>query len=67
MYSYFAHPNNMRMTYYRHFFVSFRYSTKLFIGSIKALIHAIIPSLYVTSTTELVLQLNSDLLGLMKK
>ena len=61
MYSYFSHPNSVKMSYFEHFKVSFIYSYQLFIGSIKALIHAIIPSLYITSTSDVLREINKDL------
>ncbi len=61
MYSYFRHPNRVCMSYYQHLKTSFYYSSQLFIGSIKAFIHAIIPSLFITSTTEIVNDINNKL------
>ncbi len=62
MYSYFKHPNNLKMSYFQHFLISLKYSRKLFTCSIKALIHAFIPFLFTTSTTSLVMKLNSEIL-----
>ena len=64
MFSYFKHPNNLKMSYFQHFFISLKYSRKLFICSIKSLVHAFIPSLFTTSTTALIMKLNSELLML---
>lgn len=53
-FSYFIHPENVCMSYIKHLCLSMNFSKKLFISSIKAFIHAIIPSLYITSTSDLV-------------
>lgn len=59
MYSYFSHPNSVCMNYYKHLSVSFNYSKIFFIASIKAFIHAIFPSLFITSTTLTVCNINN--------
>ena len=40
------HPESVGETYIQHFFVAIRFSLKLFISSIAALIHAFIPALF---------------------
>jgi hypothetical protein len=47
------HLTEVNMTYTEHFINSFDYSTIFLIASIKALIHAIIPSQYKTSSSDL--------------
>ncbi len=37
------HPESVGETYFEHFFVAIRFSCKLFLSSIAALIHAFIP------------------------
>ena len=53
IYSYFSHPNNVCMSYLKHWTLSMYYAQRMFFGSIKALIHAFIPFLYKTSTTNI--------------
>ena len=48
------HPESVGMTYYEHMLGSLHYSYLFFVGSIKAGIHAVLPFLYETSTTDLV-------------
>ena len=52
-YSYFDHPNQVCLTYYQHWNLSMYFARTLFIGSFKAVIHAFIPSLYKTHTSDL--------------
>ena len=40
------HPKSVGETYIQHFFVAFRFSLKLFMTSIAALIHAFLPALF---------------------
>lgn len=53
MYSYFDHPNKVCMSYFEHFKLSLGFSKIFLIGTFKAIIHAFIPSLYITSTSDL--------------
>jgi hypothetical protein len=53
-YSFFDHPNKNCMTYLEHSKLSLTLSSKLFLGSVKAFIHAFIPAIFETSTTVLV-------------
>ena len=62
MYSYFEHPNSVKMSYFEHLYLSLGFSYKLFISSFKALIHALIPSLFITSTTDVVNEISYELL-----
>ena len=55
------HLDDAKMNYIEHFTFSFYLGTSLLVGSIKALIHAFVPALYSTSTSELSDALN-DLL-----
>ena len=43
LYSYFMHPNKNCMSYYNHFRLSIYYSRRMFVASIKAIIHAFFP------------------------
>lgn len=55
------HPESLGMTYYEHMVGSLHYSYLFLVGSIKAGIHAILPFLYETSTTELVQSVRTHL------
>ena len=59
MYSYFTHPNELCMSYLEHANISFYYSYKLFLSSIKAFFHSIFPSLYKTSTSDVIYEIGS--------
>ena len=54
------HLTDVNMTYTQHFINSFDYSALFFIASLKAFIHAIIPSFYKTSSTDLLNMTNKD-------
>lgn len=51
-YSNFTHPNSVCMTYFEHCFLSLRFAGLYMIGSFKAIVHAFIPSLFITSTSD---------------
>lgn len=46
------HPKNVCMTYYQHFIFSSTLGFQLIIAGGKAFIHAIFPSLFITSTSD---------------
>ena len=50
----FKHPSNVCMTYLQHMKLSLELSSLFFIGSIKAFIHAFIPDIFITSSTDIV-------------
>ena len=50
-YSYFMHPNKNCMSYYKHWKLSLYYSRRMFMASIKAIVHAFLPNYFITSTT----------------
>lgn len=60
-YSYFSHPNSVCMTYFNHAKLSFTFSLILFKSSIQAFIHALIPSMYITSTSDTVTKIKEML------
>jgi len=60
IYSYFSHPNSVCMSYYTHFCFSMNLSRKLFIGSIQAFIHAIFPNVFITSSSDLLKDMQDD-------
>lgn len=49
----FNHPKQVCMNYYTHMKLSLHFSFVLFRGSVKSFIHAFIPDIYITSTTDL--------------
>lgn len=46
------HPREHKITYIQHSMISLNFAKSFFIASIKAIVHAFIPSLFVTSSTE---------------
>ena len=48
----FKHPRKVCMTYMEHFTLSGEMAIVLGVGSIKAIIHAIYPDMFITSTTD---------------
>ena len=58
-YSIFDHPNKNCMSYLEHAKLSLTFSGMLFVGSIKAFIHAVIPDVYSKSTTDLIQEIDS--------
>ena len=61
IYSYFSHANKMCMSYFTHWRLSMYFAGFLFIGSIKAIIHAFIPRFCTTSTRDLTHQITETL------
>lgn len=57
----FSHPSDVCMTYICHLTFAVEISIILFIGSIKSLIHAIIPDLFITSTSDLIIEIEKKL------
>ena len=57
----FKHLKEVKMSYMEHFIFSGKLSFMLFKGSIKALIHAIYPDVYITSTSDLSENLSNEL------
>lgn len=54
------HLNNVNMSYCEHFTHSLKFSIKFFNASLKALSHAIIPSTYLTSSSDLIKNLQTS-------
>jgi len=50
----FSHPGSVCMTYFRHFSFAIEMAWYLGTGCIKSTIHAFIPDIFVTSTTDTV-------------
>uniref|UniRef100_A0A6C0KI14 Uncharacterized protein n=1 Tax=viral metagenome TaxID=1070528 RepID=A0A6C0KI14_9ZZZZ len=61
MYSFFTHPSKVCMTYFEHMKLSLYFMKILWFGSIKAFIHAFIPDVYITSTSDLSINLQKTL------
>jgi hypothetical protein len=57
----FKHLKSMNMGYFEHMFISLNYVVILLISSVKALIHAFIPDLFETSTSECIVEINNEL------
>lgn len=55
------HPTNVCMSYFNHFKFSSNLSVKLFFGSVKALIHAIFPEYFKSSTSDLIDEIQLEL------
>jgi len=51
-YSYFSHPNSVCLSYFKHMKLSLTFSYLMLFGSFKSIIHAFIPSLFITSTND---------------
>jgi hypothetical protein len=57
----FQHLKDSNMNYFEHMFVSLNYAFILFVSSIKAFIHSFIPDLFITSTSECIIEINNKL------
>ena len=57
----FSHLSEVCMTYRQHLIFSSMISFKLFCGSVKALVHAIIPSFFAKSSTLLLKEVQDDI------
>ena len=55
------HPNSANMNYFRHMILSLKFSFLLFISSIQAVIHAVLPFLCKTSTSDVIKKINGML------
>ena len=55
----FKHPSNVCMTYSEHFKLSMRFSYKFAVASFQAFVHAVIPDLYISSTTDTINDIQS--------
>ena len=58
---YFSHPTKVCMSYFQHMIFSLYICKKLFIGSIHAFIHALYPDWFVTSSSDLVVELQQEM------
>ena len=64
---FFNHPRENKLSYMQHFVVSSTLSISFFIGSVKALIHAFIPYLFETSSTDTLRELQDFVDNVHKK
>ena len=48
------HPNSNGMGYVKHMYYSLKFAIMLFIASIKAILHALFPFLFSTSTSDVI-------------
>lgn len=55
--NFFIHPKSVCMTYYEHFKFSLSLSFYFFKKSYQALIHSIYPNLYITSSSDVIKEL----------
>ncbi len=59
----FAHPDNVCMSYTQHCKLSLKLCLLMLVGCIKAFIHAFIPDLFITSTSDI----NKQIYTILKK
>ena len=57
----FNHPNSVCMTYFSHMIFALKVAFMLLIAAIKSFIHAFLPDCFITSTTDLVINLSEKL------
>ena len=55
----FRHPSEVCMTYFEHFRLSMGFSYKFAIAAFQAFIHAVMPDLYISSTTNTINDIQS--------
>lgn len=53
-YSYFQHPQKVCMSYFQHCFFSLKLARYFMVGTFKAIVHAFIPSFYITSSSDMI-------------
>ena len=56
-YSYFAHPESVCMSYSKHCAFSLYLSYRFFLAATFALVHAIVPSVFITSSSDTIEEL----------
>ncbi len=61
-YLFIEHPKSVCLTYYEHFKLSSYIAYRFADASVKAIIHAVIPGLFVKSSTTTICELNKILL-----
>lgn len=53
-YSHFQHPQAVCMSYFQHCCFSLKLARYFMVGSFKAIVHAFIPNLYITSSSDMI-------------
>lgn len=53
-----THPKNVCMTYKTHFVFSLKLSFKFAVASLKALVHALVPNIFISSSTQALNDIN---------
>jgi len=48
------HPNSNGMGYFKHMYYSLKFAIMLFFASLKAIVHALLPFLFSTSTSDVI-------------
>ena len=61
IYSYFDHPQSVCLSYFEHCMFSLKLSYNFFNAGFKAIIHAFIPNLYITSSSNTVDYLKKEM------
>ena len=61
LYSRFQHPQSVCMSYFEHCMFSLKLARYLAVGSFKAVVHAFFPSMYITSSSDLLITMKEDM------
>lgn len=61
IYSYFQHPQAVCMSYFEHCMFSLKLARYFAVGSFKAVVHAFLPSMYITSSSDLLVTVKEDM------
>ena len=57
----FKHPKMVCMSYFQHFWFSMYLAGRFAMGSVKAIVHAILPDYYVTSSSDMIEDVKVDM------
>ncbi len=60
-YSFFSHPNSVCLSYFKHMRFSFMLARHFIYGAYKAIIHAFIPNIYLTGSSDTVLLISNKI------
>ena len=60
-FSYFQHPQAVCMSYLSHCMFSLKLAKYFAVGSMKAIIHAFFPSLFITSSSDLLITMKGEM------
>jgi hypothetical protein len=61
IYSYFQHPQAVCISYFEHCMFSLKLARYFAVGSFKAVVHAFFPSMYITSSSDLLVTVKEDM------